>query len=162
MTNTKPKHYTDAIAVLVIFAIFAIAVISVILLGAKTYKRIDAGETASYNLRTSLQYLSTKVRSAKSPDCVSIVDFDGLSALRIDEEISGKDFCTYIYSDKGWIKEFFASADAIPSPEVGERLIEVNILSFSRDGRLIKVELETSAGERQTLYLSLSGPEAAA
>ena len=158
--NKERKHYIDTVATLLIFAVFALCIIGAILLGAKSYKSITARDTASYEMRTCTQFISTKIRKAESPGMISVVDFNGGSALKIDETADGSMYSTYIYCSDNWLREVFTDYDDVPSPSAGEKLLELSSLDFSMENGLVTAKIISSEGNTSTLLISVRGGEA--
>ena len=161
MRKEKSKHYIDTLMGLLAFGVFAGCILSVLLSGAGVYRRLTARDREVYERRSCAQYLSMKLRQAPSADAVSLFDFDGGSALRIKEDIDGREYFSYVYCADGWLRELFAPAQDDFSPDAGEKLIELQSLSFTRqDGRL-SVLFTDASGSESHIFLSLRGGEGA-
>ena len=160
--KTGRKHYIDTLATLLIFAVFAICIISAILLGAKSYKAVSSRDAAAYDMRTCTQFIANKVRYASTPQSVSVVDIDGVSALKIDQMEDGVMYCTYIYSYDGWLREYFAASDKQVKLSAGEKLLEMQNIEFSMDNALISCRIVSNNGSESSLFLNLRGAEVAA
>ena len=152
------KHYIDTVATLLIFAIFAVCIIVAILAGANVYKGITARDSESYEMRTCKQYIANKVRMAESPESVSVVPIESCSALRIDETEGDDRFSTYVYCHDGWLREIYLSADDSPVASSGEKLLEIDSLSFDLDSGLVSADIGKD-GSHEILYLSVRGGE---
>lgn len=149
--------YSDFLAGMVVFGIFAFCMILALLAGAGAYKRLTARDAACYDARICGQYIGTKVRSAEGPDSLS-VDPDG-RILSVRETLDGEDYLSYIYLDKGWICEFFSSADYEPGFTEGERLLEAQDLRFCLEDGLFTARITTAAGKEVTTVISLQNRE---
>ena len=160
--NQDRKHYIDALATLLVFAVFAVCIVLSIILGANVYKGITSRDSASYEMRTCTQYISNKIRSSSSPKSVSVISSDGISALRIEEEEDGDIFCTYIYCYDGWIRELYSSAAKEPSFSAGEKLLEMQSIDFFYDNGLVTVHIVTKDGADGDLLVNVRGAEVAA
>ena len=158
MKNKSENHYIDGILTMLVFGIFAACIVLALLSGAGVYKRLTAANLSSYNQRTCLQYLSTKLRTAESPDSVHIASLGGVDALAISETINGDGFTTYIYSYDGWLMELYCLDGINAGPDAGEKLMESGPVDFAIENSLVTISLEASAsGSPQELMLSIRG-----
>lgn len=140
---------TTGLLALLVFLLFALCVLLVLLTGAGVYRGLVRRGEESFAQRTTVQYLATRVRQART---VTVQDFHGCKALVIPETIDGDTYLTRVYCHDGWLWELFSTDTADLSPEDGERVLEAEDLQFHLEGTLLTVY----AGE-QTLYLHLQG-----
>lgn len=159
MNNSNEKHYIDGTLTMIIFGIFAACIVLALLSGAGVYKRLSSRDLESYNWRTCLQYLSTKLRTADSPDSVSIGFLDDTKALILRENINGENFDTYIYSYDGWLMELYCLEGVNAGPDAGEKLMETGNIDFSYKNGLVEITLEDTNGYPKNLLLSIRGRE---
>jgi len=132
----------DTVFVLVVFSIFAISVLMVLMLGASIYRNINEISTERQSEHTALAYIWTKTRNFDHAESITVGEFNGVSALIINEQINGTQFRTVIYNHNGWLLELFSDANLEFSLEDGVRVVKVNNLSFETlDYELIQVAL---------------------
>ena len=148
------------LAALLTFGVFAVCILSVLLSGAGTYRRLTERNQASYDYRTCSQYIAAKVHQAPSSEALSVSDFDGNDALAVAEEIDGVTYLTHIYCYDGWICELFAEAGGDFAPSDGQQVMQAQSLSLSLDGGLLSVEIVDPNGKTVSLLLSVRGEEA--
>lgn len=158
MRKTNRKHNLSGALVLLLFAVFAVCILSVLLTGADTYQRLTARDHDSYNRRTAVQYIATKVRQADRQGAVSVCSFEGRDALVLAEEIDGETYLTRIYYHDGYLRELFSSADGEMLPEDGEKILEAaGFLACANepaDGQL-SLRIQAPDGTWQELTLCL-------
>jgi uncharacterized MAPEG superfamily protein len=142
---------------LLLFAVFAVCVLSVLLTGANAYRRLTERDQVSYDDRTVVQYLATKVRQADRAGGVTVETFQGTDALVLSEELDGSTYCTWLYCYNGYLRELFASADAELSPEDGEKILEAGGLQVESDGNTLRLKLQTDSGWRSMVLALRSG-----
>lgn len=161
MNRKSGKLNISGIASMVLFAVFAVSILSLLLSGAGVYRRITAADDDAYDRRTASQYLLTKLQSAGETGAVSTGRFGDSDAIMITEDIEGKTYVTRIYCSGGWLRELWSAQEDELPPSAGEKIMELDDLRISRQGRLLKLELE--AGDRGNAVLSfcLRGGEAA-
>jgi len=162
MRERSRKRSISGLAALVLLGVFAAGILTVLLSGARAYQRLTERDAQSYDSRTSLQYLATKVRQTPSPDALALSDFGEGDSLLIRETIDGEDYWTQVYCYDGWLMELFTVAEAGLAPEDGEKILPAESLSFHRSGDLLQLQIVDEAGAEHALMLTLRGGEGAA
>lgn len=142
----KSSRITDVFA-LVVFGVFALCVLLVLLTGAGVYRRLVESGSKSYQDRTAVQYVATRVRQAET---VAVEDFWGCQALTLREELDGEGYITRIYCYDGYLRELFCEEAASLLPEDGEQVLEAEAFQASLDGELLTVQVDS---REVTLYL---------
>lgn len=107
MGYRKNNSSIDTMAVLLLYLLFSMLVIFTFVAGIKAYHSVRNRNGDNYVLRTTLQYVSNKVKAYQSKGAVSAGKINGRDALIIKEEIDGRLFHTYIYEDKNKLYELF-------------------------------------------------------
>lgn len=132
---------------LLCLTVFALCVLLVLLTAASVYRKlVDRGEE-TYSRRTTLQYLTTRVRQAET---VTIGDLEGCEALVLEETIEGETYTTWVYRYDGWIRELYAVPGAKLPPNAGEAIVAADSFALQLRGNLLRVNV----GEDQLiLYL---------
>lgn len=159
MKKTPNGKTASGIAALVIFCVFALCALGVLLTGANSYRSLTRRDAQSYDSRTVVQYLSTKVRQSAAPENVEVTRFEGVAALCFSEELQGGTYITRIYCHDGWLKELFTAADADLLPEDGERITPLAALDIRREGDLLHFTVTDTGGETAELIRLLRGGE---
>lgn len=160
------KHYMGGLLTLLLLCVFAACVLSVLLTGAGTYRRLTERDRTSYDSRTAAQYLATKVRQADRQGAVSVRDFEGRDALVLTEEIDGEWYETRIYYCDGYLRELFTASDSDLAPEDGEKILPAGgFLVYADDpaeGQLrLRVQAANGTWEELTLFLRAGREDAA-
>ena len=154
------KHRIDGVIALLLFGVFAACVLLVLLTGTDVYRKLTERNQESYDQRTGIQYVATKVRQAELGTDVSVGNFDGIETLTFSEEIDGDTYVTRIYCHEGWIKELFAYEGGDFDPEDGEKIIEAQSLDVGLDDGLLSIDVVDENGSESQLALALRGEEA--
>ena len=142
---------------LLTFVLFAISILFVLLNGAGVYRRLTQRDQYSYDSRTCVQYVATKMRQAPSPAAISTDTFGTVDSLRISQDIEGLEFVTRIYCYENWLMEIFTLADGDFFPEDGEKILPLSSLSVSQDGSVFSFILTDTEGNTQHLTISARG-----
>ncbi len=153
------KHYTDSLLTLLLLAIFGVCVLLVLLSGAKSYRNVTQRDSASYDRRTAAQYLTTRVRQGDAAGELSASSFQGTDALVFSQEIDGSLYHTRVYCWEGYLRELFTPADSDLMPGDGEKVLPCQALTVRQEAGIFRLILTLSAGEQETLWLSLRSGE---
>ena len=158
MKREKIQHHMDGLLLLLLFGVFAVCVLSVLLTGAKAYRRLTLRDQEAYSRRTCVQYIATRVRQGDMEGAVTVEPFGEGDAL-----VMAKDgYVTRVYWHDGWLMEMYAGEDVQLAPEDGEKIMELDGLAMSMDGGLLTVEVDGGDAGTDTLRLSLRSGEGAA
>ena len=161
MRERSGKQSISNLAALLLLGVFAVGILSVLLSGAGAYRRLTERDQLSYDSRTCLQYVVTKVRQAPSADSIELSRFGDSDSIVIYEEIDGALYSTQVYCYDGWLMELFTVADSEFSPEDGEKIMQAQSLALTFEDSLIKVELTDGNGTEASVMLSLRGKKGA-
>ena len=161
MRERSGKRSISGLAALVLLGVFAAGILTVLLSGASAYQRLTERDAQSYDSRTCMQYLATKVRQAPAPDCFVLSDFGEGDSLLIKETVNGEEYWTQVYCHDGWLMELFTAADGGLAPEDGEKILPVRSLSAALEGDLLQLQVVDGSGVETALMLTLRGEEAA-
>lgn len=159
MKNFWKNGSLSGLVALLTFVLFAISILFVLLNGAGVYRRLTQRDQHSYDSRTCVQYVATKMRQAPSPDAVSAGTFETVDCLEISQDIEGSEFVTRIYCYENWLMEIFTLADGDFYPEDGEKILPLSSMSVSQDGDLFTFVLTDTQGYTQRLTLTVRGGE---
>ena len=139
MLKATRGHRIDTIFVLLIFSVFAVSILIVLMLGASIYQNIAEMSEEGADERLALSYVWTKVKKSNDAGVIYVSNFDGDSALIIDEAIGDRYFQTIIYHENGWLFELFSEKDFGMDRSDGSRVLRVDHLEFeAADYGLIK------------------------
>lgn len=147
MKGTEGKKNISGLIVLLILGIFAVCVVSVILSGVETYKGINDRDRNTFDERTCSQYITTKVRQAKSPESIKTLEFNDGAALTFTDNIDGEEYVTYVYCYEGWLCEYFGDANSGSPDEVaefGEKLIQIEEFEPTVSDGLVKIKFKSN------------------
>lgn len=138
-----------------LLAAFALLSLVVVIVGARSYRMINATAEDAYVSRTGMSYLIGKVRAADEAGQLQIRELDGSQVLTLGQQIDGERYCTYIYCSENEVREYFARADLAFSPEYGEKIFEANGLNLSLAEGLLTIQILDASGETHTSSLYL-------
>ena len=152
--QAKDNRILSLTAVL-LFAVFALCVLASLLSGAEIYRSVTQRDRDSYDRRTAVQYISTRLRQADARGAVAVEEYEGLDALVLTENINGRDYSTRVYCYDGYLCELFTAADNRLEPQAGERILPLEELTLSLEQGLLTAEFTFDDGESRQASLML-------
>lgn len=126
-------HMVDFLFTIALFCAFAATSLIVVIIGANVYQGTVRGMNENYALRTSLSYVSQKVRQNDGADGIYIDTLEGIPALVLEQSLEAGDYETWIYYDDGWLRELFTRADAHVSPADGQPVLQLAGFEMEQD-----------------------------
>lgn len=154
-SGNERRHMVDILFVLTLFCVFAVCSILLIAVGAKVYQNtLDSMET-HFTSTTSLSYITEKIRQNDYSGKVCIEEFGGNDALVLLNEYNDEEYCTYIYSYAGQLKELFTKKDINLSPEAGRNILEISDFSITEvDEGLFAITLVDASHRSETILIA--------
>ncbi|MDP3448486.1 MAG: DUF4860 domain-containing protein [Eubacteriales bacterium] len=141
--------------VFALLAAFALLSLIVVVVGARSYRMINASAERAFVSRTGMSYLIGKVRGADAAGMIDLRNENGIRVLTLGQEFDGERYNTYIYCDKAQVREYFARASLAFSPDYGEPIFEASSLSVAIEDGLFNIEIVDAGGETHTATLYL-------
>ena len=138
-----------------LLAAFALLSLIVVIVGARSYRMINAIAEEAFVSRTGMSYLVGKVRASDEAGQLQIREEDGMNVLELGQLIDGERYSTYIYCQQNEVREYFARADLAFSPEYGEKIFEASGLNLSLSDGLLTIEIVGVGGNAYTSSLYL-------
>jgi hypothetical protein len=139
---------------LLLLGVFALTAIFVAVLGAQVYRSSAETMQANFDTRTSLVYISEKVRQSTGTN-FEVRDAGGQSALVITEDYdNGQTYETWIYAYDGKLRETTISAGSEMEPGTGQAIMDMKSMNFDVDGSLVKITSVNDSGDEESLTLS--------
>lgn len=153
----KRGHSFDVILTMLLFGVFTCSVLAVLMMGAQSYQGIATTIQESYEERTCLQYIATKITHFSGENAVTVTEFGDGSALALEQTINDNDYITYIYCYNGYAMELFCEKGVYLEPSAGFHIMEVAELSMvAVADNLIHLTCTGSGGSAE-LFVGLRG-----
>lgn len=156
MTFKKKNSSVQTFCMVAVFAVFAVLAVLLTLTGARVYRDIATSMRANNALRSSLSYVSNKLRSCNEKQTVLLLQQEDIPVLTIKEDVDGDTYLTRIFFDGEYLKEFASvgSEDAPFSIESGDKIAQLNDFTIKQDGNLLV--LTATAEDMRTMSLTLN------
>lgn len=156
----QEKHYiVDLLFVLALFGVFAVSALALVNIGADVYRHTVTDMSTNYETRTSVSYLTEKIRQNDTNGTVSVTTLNTVPALMLCSEVDDAQYVTYLYLYEGKLKELFMREGAVlgGNPlEAGTDILSLQALTFTlvRED-LLRIDLTTEALEDYSFYVSV-------
>lgn len=151
----KGKGLVHTVCILAVICMFGISAMMLGSVGASVYKNIAERNLDSFELRTSLSYVKTKINQFDEKGKISIEERDGLKMLILSEEVDGEIFDTVVYFNKGKLYEITGTKGMTFKPEDGFSILNVDEFEINGKDGFVKLVATDDDGESETLYVKI-------
>ena len=128
----KRQHIVDLLFPIALFFVFAVSALTVILLAARIYRSVSLDASRHDTARTSLAYISEKIRQGDADGSISLGEFDGQTALILKQSNEDTDYYTYIYAYEGKLMELFVRDGTAAAASSGKLIMPVADFSMEQ------------------------------
>ena len=151
----REKGLVHTVCVLAVICMFGISAMMLGSVGASVYKNIAERNLNSFELRTSLSYVKTKINQYDEIGKLAIEERDGIKMLILSEEVEGEIFDTAVYFNKGKLYEITGVKGMKFKPDDGFAILSVDSFEITEKDGLVKLVTTNKDGESETLYVKL-------
>ena len=149
----KKKHSVNMMFTVMLLGIFALSAIFVAVLVAKVYANSADKMQANFDTRTSIVYLSEKIRTCPR-DGFSVREVEGCTALVLTEEINGNEFESWVFVLNNKLSEVMVKKGDQIYPNAAQQIMDLRSLdAVIRDGG-IEITVVTVAGDVNSTFIS--------
>ncbi|MBQ1280651.1 MAG: DUF4860 domain-containing protein [Oscillospiraceae bacterium] len=147
---------------MLVFALFMVSVLAVLLSGADVVQGITRRDQKSYEQRTAVQYVATRIRQAEEAGKIFVRESEAGDRLVLAETIEGIEFETAVYCYDGYLRELFSISGYDPGAEFGEKILPAAQFSVSDEGDYLNIEITFEDGSTQEMIIALRSERGAA
>lgn len=150
------RWIADLVCICAILGIFAVSALVLANVGMKVYKNIAVSNLENFEIRTSLLYISNKIKQSDSVECISIKQKDNIKLLSLIEKNDGNEFETLIYHYNGRLYELYHENNEDYSFTDGMEVMNIENFGIEmiRDN-ILRVNASNHKGESQSMILML-------
>lgn len=150
------RHMIDILFVLSLFCVFAVSSVLLILFGADIYQKTVQQMDSNYTSRTSIAYITEKIRQSDTENAIQIVSQNGTQVLMLTNIINEIPYATSLYEFDGYLYELFARTDLELPLDAGQPVMELHSLSFSQiEPNILEISFTDTTNKKQTIYVSM-------
>ena len=149
----RKKHSVNIMFTVLLLGIFALTAIFVAVMGARVYAHSADKMHANFDTRTSLVYLSEKIRTNPGDD-FSVRDVDGSAALVLTEDVNGVKYESWVFVYNDRLCEATVRSGDTVLPGAAQQIMDLHELDVvMRDGG-VEISVLTVSGERNSTFIS--------
>lgn len=153
--QTVQRHMIDILFVLSLFCVFAVSSVLLILFGADIYKKTVQQMEDNYTSRTSIAYITEKIRQSDVEHAIKIISQNDTQILMLTNVINDIPYAISLYEYDGYLYELFARTDLELPLDAGKPVMELHSLSFSQiKQNLLEITFSEDINSEQTIYVS--------
>ena len=121
------KHVVDLLFTLSLFCVFAASAFIVVYIGADVYRATVDRMEMGFEINTTLNFVSTKIRQHDESGSIRIAELEGRPAVVLDRRIGDSVFETWIYHYDGALRELFINRENTAGLrlDAGQELIRI-------------------------------------
>jgi len=149
----KKKHSVNMMFTILLLGIFALSAVFVAIMGAKVYANSADKMQANFDTRTSLVYLTEKIRTCPG-DNYSVREVDGSPALVLSETVGGKVYESWVFVSNDELCEATVSQGDTVAPAAAQKIMELKSLDAAIKDGGIEISVETVEGDQNTTFIA--------
>jgi len=159
--SKRNKSIVDLMFIIALFGAFAITGLFVVLFGANVYKTTVNSMDVNYASRTSLSYITEKIRShdcvlEDGREAIEIKDIDGKTVLLLRECVNDRIYVTYIFESDGYLKEYTSLEEYDFNYDAGTEIIKASLFRIEKIKKaLYHVEIVDEYENSTSFYVAL-------
>lgn len=159
--SKRNKSIVDFLFILALFGAFAITGLFVVIFGARVYEKTVRSMDSNYSSRTSLSYVTEKIRAHDMTDGIEIVkintSLDGdKTVLKLYETVNDRRFVTYLYMNEGYLVEFTADENYDFDYNNGTKIIEIKSFDALKVSEsLYNIDITDSFDHETSFFVTL-------
>jgi len=138
---------------ILLLGIFALTAIFVAVMGAKVYANSADNLRANFDTRTSIIYLSEKIRTSAG-DNYDVRDIEGHTALVLTESIGEYTFESWIFVANDRLCEITVMQGDTVLPGIAQQIMDLKSLDAQLKNGGIEITVVTLAGDTNTTFIS--------
>lgn len=154
MNKKKPTHSVETIFVLMLFALFALSAILLTGTGAGVYKSIVLHMNSNNDFRTAVSYITNKIHRNDIEASICISNNGESDCIMLIEEIDNIPYCTYLYCEDGYLKEYFARLGQEFPASGGTDILKVRSFHVEKtDSRFLTITIVTEDNSKASFIV---------
>ena len=149
----KKNHSINLMFTVLLLGIFALTAIFTAVMGAKVYANSAEKMVANFDTRTSIVYLSEKIRTNPG-DNYDVREVNGAPALVLTEQLGDYVFESWIFVMNDRLCEVTIMQGDTVVPGVAQQIMDLSSLNAVKKNGGIEITVVTVAGDTNTTFIS--------
>lgn len=152
----RDKSIVDVLFLLVLFGVFLLCALFIVLFGAKIYGNTVKNSTNEFNSRTSIAYVSEKIRQHDNAYGIEITGLDKDSTIKLSQELDGRVIVTYLYCYDNKLMEYTTNEGNVLNKQYGTYIMDLSGFDVKKcSDRLYNFLLTDMEGHTNSFYISM-------
>lgn len=141
---------------MLIFALFTFFALILIVTSIKSYRTVSATSDENNQLRSTITYISSKLRSADDGSVITVENIDDVQVLSIEYTLEGEKYKNYLYVVDGEMEEQLLDAKDRINLSDGNYITKIHSVDVEKvsDG-LLKITAVTNSLQQREAYVNL-------
>lgn len=153
--QTRSRHIIDLIFPIALFFVFAASSLAVLILAANLYNSTTSQTQINDENRTSLSYITQKVRQNDDAGNITIASIEGVDCLTLSSDYNASRYNTYIYVLDGKLKELFVKEGISVSLQSGKDIMDISSIQMKElQNHLFRFTSTDKNGKKESVILS--------
>ena len=150
----EKKHSINLVFTIALLGVFALSALFVAVLGAQVYGRTAEQMDENYNTRTSLVYITEKIRQCPGKN-IKTENVGDETALVLSQDIEGETYESWIFQSEGKLKEALVSKGQDVKPSDGQEIMEINKFFLSKNDNLLEISVMDEDDNKDSVTISV-------
>jgi len=155
----RERYTAEILFVIALFFLYTIFTVLLSVMVADAYSRGAERSERNYNMRTSVLYLTEKIRQTTNASGeISVRQTGEGDALVLGMLAEGERYETWIYVEDGYLREVLLLQGAEVSPGIGQKIMPLSelVLELGSEG-LLRIRVTDQTGETYDGKVFLEG-----
>ncbi len=117
-----------------LFLIFTFSVMFFVIISVQLYRSIVKHSGSAEDTDIAARYMVEKIRSHDELGNISVTDYMGHEAVRLDKMVKDQPYVTYIYVYNGTLRELYVEESELPNctEDSGTEILEINDMDIEK------------------------------
>ena len=147
----KKKHPINIVFAILLLGIFAFTAVFVAIMGVTVYSNSADKLQANFDTRTSLVYLSEKIRTNSGG--FDVREIEGASALVLKEEVRGVSYESWIFVSDERLCETRITQGGRVLPAAAQKIMDLKSMDVALKDGGVEISVETLTGDKSTTFV---------
>ena len=118
------------------------------MVGANVYSHTALAMNENYEKRIDISYVTEKIRQWDEADSIKIGKFHDKTALIHTEKVNGRKYFTYIYQEKGALRELMVREGLDTRKMQGEEIVKARGFEIRQEGSIYNITITGTDGNQ--------------
>ncbi len=149
-------NIANILFVLVMFSVYTICALFLSVIGANVYENNATDSEESYNNRTSILYLTEKIRQNDNSDGISVREYNGTQILVLHKTYDEDKYESLIYVEDGFLCETLVPEGFELIRGLGQKIMPITSIGFDMStSQLLELDVVDASGTAHSTMLYL-------